>query len=402
MAGKLTARKVETAKHGQHGDGNGLYLIVSPSGARKWVFRFTFAGKVHNAGLGSADAVSLAQARNFAIEARRMVAAGKNPIDAKRNAKTAQAGKPTFGTMADALIDAKAVEWRNEKHKSQWKMTLEVYAKPLRAKPVDEIDTEDVLAVLQPIWLKKPETASRLRGRIEAVLDAARAKGHIPRNEANPARWRGHLDKLLPKAGKLSRGHHAAMAYDELPAFITGLREREALAALALELAILTAVRTKEVLQATRGEFDLERKIWTIPAERMKAARPHRVPLSKPAAAIVQKLAEAKTGNFLFPGQKAGKPLSFMAMTMVLRRMKIEGATVHGFRSAFRDWAGNETHFPREVAEAALAHVIGDKAEQAYRRSDALEKRRALMEAWANYCEPVSPPNVVQLAPVRS
>ncbi len=399
MAGKLTARKVETAKPGQYGDGAGLYLIVSASGARKWVFRFTFAGKVRNAGLGSADAVSLAQARQMALEGRQMVAAGKNPIDEKREAKKAEAGKPTFGDVADALIAAKEAEWRNEKHKAQWRMTLDVYAAPLRSRPVDEIDTEAVLDILQPIWLEKPETASRLRGRIETVLDAARAKGHIPRNEANPARWRGHLDKLLAKRPKLSRGHHAALPYDDVPAFMASLHEREALAALALELAILTACRTSEVLAAEWSEFDLEKKIWTVPASRMKAGRPHRVPLSSRAFAIVEKLAEARTGKFVFPGQRPNRPLSGMAMTMVLRRMKIEGATVHGFRSAFRDWAGNETHFAREIAEAALAHVIGDKAEQAYRRSDALEKRRALMEAWAQFCEPDAGGKIIKLRP---
>jgi integrase len=408
MAGKLTARKVETAKPGQHGDGDGLYLIVSPSGARKWVFRFTFGGKVRNMGL---KATGLADAREKALQARQLAKSGKNPIDERREAEKAEAGKPTFGAMAEALIAAKETEWRNEKHKAQWTMTLMGggkrrikgkveavdYCAPIRAKPVDEMDTEAVLAVLQPIWLEKPETASRLRGRIEAVLDAARARGHIPRNEANPARWRGHLDKLLPKASKLKRGHHAAMSYDDVPAFMADLREREAVAALALELAILTACRTKEVLAAEWSEIDLEKKIWTVPAPRMKAGRPHRVPLSSRALAIIEKLAEAKTGKFVFPGQRPNRPLSGMAMTMVLRRMKIEGATVHGFRSAFRDWAGNETHFAREVAEAALAHVIGDKAEQAYRRSDALEKRRELMDAWARYCEPKPGAKVISI-----
>jgi integrase len=398
MAGKLTARTVSAAKPGRHGDGDGLWLVVSKTGAKKWVYRFTFAGKVTEMGMGAAAVVGLAEARQRAREARQTVEAGKNPIIKKREAAKAGASRPTFGDAADALIAAKAVGWRNGKHQAQWKMTLgDAYCASLRKRPVDEIDTEAVLGVLQPVWQAKPETASRLRGRIEAVLDAARAKGYIPRNEANPARWRGHLDKLLPKRGKLTRGHHAAMPYDDVPAFLARLREREALAALALELAILTAVRTNEVLQAEWSEFDLGKKVWTVPAERMKAERPHRVPLSKRAFAIVEKLAEAKTGTFVFPGQKAGKPLSLMAMTMVLRRMEIKGATVHGFRSAFRDWAGNETHFAREVAEAALAHVVGDAAEQAYRRSDALQKRRALMEAWAQFCEPKAGSNVVRL-----
>jgi integrase len=257
----------------------------------------------------------------------------------------------------------------------------------LRSRPVDEIDTEAVLTVLQPIWKSKAETASRLRGRIEVVLDAARAKGHIPRNEANPARWRGHLDKLLPKRAKLTRGHHAAMPYADVPAFVKKLRERDATAALALEFCILTASRSGEVYGARWGEFDLTGKVWTVPAERMKATREHRVPLSAPACAIIETLSTSRIGEFVFIGQQSEKALSSAAMEMLLRRMKAGDVTVHGFRSAFRDWVGNETQFPRELAEAALAHVIGDKAEQAYRRSDALEKRRVLMEAWANHCD---------------
>jgi integrase len=273
--------------------------------------------------------------------------------------------------------------------------TLESYAAPLRAKPVDTIATDDVLAVLKPIWTTKAETASRVRGRIEKVLDAAKAKGF--REGENPARWRGHLDHLLPRPSKLARGHHAAMAYEIVAAFVGDLRGREATAALALEFCILTASRSGEVLGARWSEFDLDKKIWTVPANRMKAGREHRVPLSSRAATILRQLQKLKAGDFVFPGQARTKPLSNMAMEMVLRRMKITDATVHGFRSSFRDWAGNVSSFPREVVETALAHVIGDKAEQAYRRSDALEKRRKLMEAWAEYCERATG-NVVQIA----
>jgi integrase len=342
---------------------------VSGTGARKWVFRFTFAGRVTEMGLGNA-AVSLAQARDRAAEARKLVAAGVNPIEARREAGRIAAGKPTFGRCADALLAAKASEWRNEKHRQQWAMTLETYAARLRSRPVDEIDTVAVLGVLQPLWRTTPETASRLRGRIEAVLDAARAKGYIPRNEANPARWRGHLDKLLAKRQKLTRGHHAAMAFDDVPEFIGKLREREACAALALEFLTLTAARSGEVLGARWAEL---------------------------ALAILEAVAEAKTGEFVFAGQKAGKPLSGMAMEMVLRRMKVAGVTVHGFRSAFRDWCGESTSFPSELAEAALAHVSGDATERAYRRGDALEKRRKLMEAWAGFCEPKAGSNVLPM-----
>lgn len=384
-ANKLTARQVATiSKPGRHSDGNGLYLSISTDGRRRWVFRFTWAGKVVEMGLGSAGTVSLAEAREKATAARKLVDAGRNPIEARRDALALAASKPTFGQIADAFIASKASEWRNAKHRAQWRMTLDEYAKPLRAKPIDEVDTERVLAVLKPLWLEKPETASRLRGRIEAVLDSAKAAGH--RSGENPAVWRGHLSHLLPKRQKLSRGHHAAMPYAEVAAFVAALRERQAMAALALEFCILTAARSGEVLGAEWSEVDLAGAVWTVPPHRMKAGRPHRVPLSGPALAILEKLALAKSSEFVFPGQKPGKPLSIMALEMVLRRMEFDSVTVHGFRSAFRDWAGNETHFPRELAEAALAHVIGDKAEQAYRRSDALEKRRALMDAWADFC----------------
>ena len=398
MAGKqkLTARAAATTKPGRYGDGRGLYLAVSATSARKWVFRFTIAGRVTEMGLGNA-AVSLAQAREKAAEARKLVAAGVNPIEARREAGRLKAGKPTFGQCADALLEAKSPEWRNDKHRAQWKMTLETYASRLWSVPVDAVDTEAVLGVLQPIWQSKPETASRLRGRIETVLDAARAKGHVTRNEANPARWRGHLDKLLPKRQKLTRGHHAAMAFDDVPEFIGKLREREAVAALALEFAILTAARSGEVLGARWAEIDLDAKVWTVPATRMKAGREHRVPLSGRALAILETLAAARTGDFVFPGQKTGKPLSGMAMEMVLRRMKVDDVTVHGFRSAFRDWCGEATSFPRELAEAALAHVAGDATERAYRRGDALEKRRGLMEAWAGFCEPRAGSNVLSM-----
>lgn len=382
--GKLSARKVATAKGGKYADGGGLYLAVSSSGSRKWTFRFLWNGRGREAGLGSADAVTLAEARDKARDYRALVAKGIDPIQAARKQKSA----PTFGHCADEFMEAKRPEWRNAKHRAQWAMTLTKYAEPLRSKPVDQIDTEAVLGVLQPLWRRKPETASRLRGRIEHVLDAARAKGH--RSGENPARWRGHLDKLLPKRQTLSRGHHAAMPYDELPSFIVRLRECQSnsVAAQALEFTILTAARTGEVREARWEEIDLERQVWTVPAGRMKAGREHRVPLCGRAVEILRKVATTNGGGrtFVFPGGKQDAPLSVMALDMVLRRLGAD-CTVHGFRSSFRDWAGNETSFPREVAEAALAHVIGDKAEQAYRRGDALGKRRALMSAWAAFCD---------------
>jgi integrase len=382
MAGHLTARKVETAKPGKYGDGANLYLVVSKTGARKWVLRFTWRGQPKEMGLGSAASVSLADAREKAASARRKIAQGLNPIDQRKR----DGDIPTFGEMADDVRETLAAGFRNEKHKAQWKSTLETYAAPLRGKPVDTIATDDVLSVLKPIWTTKAETASRVRGRIEKVLDAAKAKGF--RSGENPARWRGHLDHLLPRPSRLSRGHHAAMPYEEVADFIAKLRTREAAAALALELCILTAARSGEILGMRWSEIDFDKKIWTVPANRMKAGREHRVPLSGRAVNILRELEPLKSGDgdFVFLGQARGKSLSNMAMEMMLRRMKVENATVHGFRSSFRDWAGNVSNFPRELIETALAHVIGDKAEQAYRRSDALEKRRSLMDDWAAYC----------------
>jgi integrase len=392
---KLSARAVETlAKPGRHSDGGGLYLSISGEGRRRWVFMYMRCGKQREAGLGSAakGGVSLKAAREKAAEARALLKAGRDPLGewSKPDAKEA----PTFGEAADAFFEAHAGGWRNDKHKAQWRMTLARYCEPIRETPVDAIDTEAVLSVLRPVWTRAPETASRLRGRIEAVLDAARARGHIARNEANPARWRGHLDKLLPKRAKLTRGHYAAMPYADVPAFVASLRERPAIAARALEFCILTAARSGEALAARWDEMDLNEKVWTVPAARTKAAREHRVPLSERAAAILLEMEAARAGDHVFPGQRSGRPLSRMGFEMLLRRIQ-SPYTTHGFRSSFRDWAGNETYFPRELAEHALAHVVGDKAEQAYRRSDALMRRRELMDAWAAFCERGAGDNVL-------
>jgi integrase len=395
---KLSARGAATVTEpGRHSDGAGLYLNVTETGARSWLFMWKVAGRRREMGLGSARDVSLARAREVAAECRAIVAAGRDPLEARAAAKTAERVIPTFGECADEFVAAKQSEWRNEKHRAQWAMTLKEYAAPLRKLPVDLIDTAAVLSVLKPIWQAKPETASRFRGRIEQVLDAAKAQGH--RTGENPARWRGHLDKLLAKRQRLTRGHHAAMAYADVPAFLVRLRERQAssVTALALEFVILTAARSGEALGMIWDEVDETAKVWTVPPARMKAAREHRVPLSARALAVLAEAAKARTGEFVFPGSGVDRPLSVMAMEMVLRRMGLDNVTVHGFRSAFRDWAGNETHFPREVAEAALAHVIGDAAERAYRRGDALEKRRTLMKAWADFLEPSTRGNVVNL-----
>lgn len=372
---------------GRYADGGGLYLVVGQGLTRKWVFRFRWHGRLVDMGLGAAASVTLAKAREKAAAARSLLADGHNPLEAKRMDQAI----PTFGAMADRLVADLGPQWRNEKHKAQWKATLENDAAKLRPVPVDKVDTTDVLAVLKTIWATKPETASRLRGRIERVLDAAKAKGF--RTGENPARWRGHLDHLLPKRQKLTRGHHAALPFASVPDFIADLRERDAVAALALEFAILTAARSGEVRHATWAEMDLAANVWSVPASRMKAGRDHRVPLSARAVEIlkhVQALSSGDADAVIFPGAKAGAALSDAAFDRLLKRMghKPGDITPHGFRSSFRDWAGEVSTFPRELAEAALAHVIGDATERAYRRGDALEKRRKLMDTWARYCEP--------------
>ena len=303
---KLTARGAATSKPGRYGDGNGLYLIVSPSGARKWVFRFTFGGRVTEMGLGSANLISLAEARDKAHAARKIRHAGQNPIQVRRRAAASETGKPTFGQVADVLLESKASEWRNPKHQEQWKIALSINAAPLRSRPVDEIDTVAVLAVLKPMWMEKPETASRLRGRIEAVLDAAKAQGH--RTGENPAAWRGHLSHLLPKRSKLSRGHHDAMAYRDMSEFMGRLRQCEGMAATALEFAILAAARSGEVFGACWLEFDLKEKTWVIPAERMKAGREHRVPSPTARSKLSKSFLNSKLAISCFQARGAESP----------------------------------------------------------------------------------------------
>jgi integrase len=379
---KLTARTVATlSKPGRYSDGGGLFLVVSGSGARKWVFRFRLPGKRHDMGLGSAQEITLARARQLAAAARSSLAEGINPLTARIKTTT-----PSFGEMSDGVIKALSPSWRNEKHIAQWKMTLEVYAAPLRRLQVDEVTTDHVLAVLQPIWNRRPETASRLRGRIEKVLDAAKAKGH--RQGENPARWRGHLDHLLPARQRLTRGHHAAMAYIEVPELASNLQHRGGVTALALEFLILTAARSGEVIGARWDEIDLDHAIWTVPALKMKAGREHRVPLTDRALEILAAMRMLGNEGFVFPGKKQDQPLSTMAMAMALRRMTVKHVTVHGFRSSFRDWSAEQTNSAREVAEAALAHVVSDRVEAAYRRTDLFDKRRELMSVWAKFIQP--------------
>ena len=385
---RLKAKQAETLGAGRHADGGGLYLDRDEQGRSRWLFMWSRNGKRREMGLGPAgrDGVSLAAARERAAAAREHVRNGRDPIEERKAAAAAPARSWTFGDVADELLTALSPQWRNDKHRAQWTMTLKTYAAPLRSLPVEKVSTADVLRVLQPFWQAKPETASRLRGRIERVLDAAKARGL--RSGENPARWRGHLDHLLPRRQKLSRGHHRAMPYAEVSAFMVKLRAREAVAALALEFLILTAARSGEVLGAKWPEFDIDGAVWTVPAARMKSGREHRVPLPPRAVAILEEIMSLSVAGdpshqCVFPGLGGG-PLSNMALAMLLRRMDVS-QTVHGFRSSFRDWAGEVSTFPREVAEAALAHVVGDSTERAYWRGDALQKRRKLMEAWAGY-----------------
>ena len=393
----LNALQVKNAKPGRYADGGKLYLLVRGPDAAWWLFRYTAAGKLREIGLGAArgpQAVTLVKARDKAAELFRMVADGLDPLVQRvveAEAKQAEAKETarkaiTFKEVAELYIKGHAAGWENAKHAAQWTSTLTAYAYPhFGDKPVAEVSTADVLTALEPIWQAKPETATRLRGRIESVLTAATVKGL--RTADNPARWRGHLAELLPARSKVAPvEHHAALPFAELPAFFLRLQAADGLGARALELAILTAGRTNEVLGATWAEIDLDAGLWTIPAARMKARREHRVPLSAPAVALLRKLHTVKKGAHVFAGQREGKPLSNMALLMTLRRMKRGDLTAHGFRSTFRDWAAESTGHPSEVVEMALAHAVGDKVEAAYRRGDLFEKRRKLMDDWGAFC----------------
>lgn len=379
---RLNARQVATLKKpGMHSDGNGLYLAISKSGAKSWRLIFQVNGKRRELGLGPLSAVSLADARSKRDEALRIRQQGLDP--AVVWTQGGANGDAAFGTVALEFISSHEEGWKNEKHRKQWRSTPETYAAPIWQKPVSAVNMHDVLAILRPIWISKPETARRVRGRIEMVLDAACAKGL--RTGGNPARLKGNLDHWLPRQRQQPE-HHDAMPYEEVPAFFAQLSQRKDLSAKALRFTILTAARTGEVLGATWDEFDLANAIWTIPAARMKGGEEHRVALSATAITLLEELREMSgEEGFVFPGMKEGRPLSNMVMLMLLRRMGVPDVTVHGFRSTFRDWAGDTTDFPREVVEQALSHRIGNAVERAYRRGDALNKRKELMDAWALY-----------------
>ena len=401
MIQKLKPLTVSKAtKPGVYGDGAGLYLQVGPTGGKSWLFRYMLKGKAREMGLGAVHTITLTEARARATECRKLLMAGHDPIEVRNSATVAkqlqEATALTFKQCAEEYIKTHKEGWKNAKHITQWENTLRDYVYPtIGDLPVDDVDTDLILKCLSPIWKEKTETATRVRGRIESILDWATAKKH--RKGDNPARWQGLLENLLPKPNKLANvKHHPALPYQQASMFMTALRAREGVAARAVEFSILTAARSGEVRGAVWTEIDLDAALWTIPAERMKMEKEHRVPLSTAALALLKDM--PRMGQLVFPGTKKDAVLSDMSLTAVLRRMneggesklwvdeKGFGITVHGFRSTFRDWAAEISAYLPEVAEMALAHAVGDKVEAAYRRGDLFPKRREMMEDWARYC----------------
>lgn len=392
---KLSVRKIDAlTKIGNYGDGGGLWLQVSKWQTKSWVFRFTFDGKRREMGLGSCKDVSLADARMLAESFRRMVRNDTDPIEARKAERTAKRTERmnivTFSFCAEKYIEAHRHGWKNAKHAQQWTNTLAQYAYPIVGEmPIKNVDTALVLRILEPIWTTKTETASRLRSRLENILDWATTHGY--RTGDNPARWKGHLENLLPKPSKVRKvEHHAALPYSQMNTFMKALRQHDSISALALEFLVLTAARTSEVIAATWDEIDLKEKVWTIPASRMKAEREHSVPLSSRCIEILNKAAIMRQSDFLFPGSRTNKGLSNAAMDKLLQVTLNYDYTVHGFRSSFRDWAGECTNYPRDLCEMALAHTIKDKTEAAYRRGEMLEKRRRMMDDWQKFCNTVT------------
>jgi len=410
---RLTDRLVKSVKdEGYFADGNGLYLAVKASGAKSWILRFMLNGKSREMGLGGFPTIGLADARSKRDNARKLLAEGIDPLAArhaaleagKQAAALAVAKQTTFDDCVDRFLSAKSIEWSNEKHRKQWRATLETYASPVIGNlAVQAIDTDLIVKVLTPIWVTKTETASRLRGRIENVLDWATVSKF--RSGENPARWRGNLETLLPKPGKVATvEHHAALPYREIFDFLQTLSTHDATAARALETVIYTGLRTNEAIGARWEEIDLNAGVWIVPKERMKMKREHRVPLSSSALRVLRACHATRINDFVFPSPQSSdarpRPLSNMAMLTLLKRMKRTDITPHGFRSTFRDWAAEQTNFPREIAEAALAHSTNNATEAAYQRGDLFEKRARLMEAWANYCA-AKPQTAASVTPIR-
>jgi integrase len=399
---RLSTLKVSNLKRkGLHADGGGLYLRISDSGTKAWIFRFGENGKLHDMGLGALHTISLAEAREMATECRKLRLQGIDPIIHRRASRAGRrasdAKAMTFRQCADAYMASHEDAWRNAIHRNQWRRSLVTHAYPLLGElPVAAIDTGLVMKVIEPLWKGKTETASRVRGRIESILDWAKVRGF--REGENPARWRGHLDHLLPARSRVRRVQHfAALPYAQIADFMAALRQQSHIGARALEFTILTAARTEQTLGAMWSEIDLGARVWTIPPERMKSGKEHKVPLNIPALALLNSMAAIRHSEFVFPGTRSG-PIYARAMAMALGRQARENITVHGFRSTFRDWAAERTTFPREVAEMALAHSVGNAVELAYRRGDMFEKRRKLMDAWADYCgKPATAGDVVAL-----
>ena len=400
---RLTALAVEKLKrHGYHADGGGLYLQVSRSGSKSWVFRYMLNHRSRDMGLGSLHDVSLEQARTKAKRCRALLDLKEDPIlhrqaaDQDRALKAASA--KTFDECAAAFIETHRAAWKNAKHAAQWENTLATYASPIFGKlPLQAVDDVLVLKVLEPIWRTKTETASRVRGRIELVLDWAKARKY--RTGENPARWRGHLDKLLPKRSKIAPPkNHPAIPYEQAPEFLSALRTRQGIAPKALEFVILTAARVSEAVNATWDEVDTRARTWTVPASRMKAAKSHRVPLSDAALRVITEMRAQKQTDFIFPGWRIKRAITGAACLKLLRDMGRRDLTVHGFRSTFRDWCAEQTAYPRDVCEMALAHTINNRTEAAYRRGDLFEKRARLMCDWATY---LAAPKIASVTPIR-
>lgn len=405
--GRLTVAGIaKLTAPGRYSDGNGLYLQISRWGTKAWILRYQFNGRSREMGLGSYADIGLKEARDKARTGRGMLIDGIDPIEARTSKRQAflaeSAARITFRQAAELFIASHRAGWRNDKHAAQWPSTLEAYAYPIIGElSVTDINTGHIMKILEPIWASKTDTASRVRGRTENVLDWAKARHY--RQGENPARWKGHIENLLPAKSKVHKvKHREAMPYGDVPAFMAELVEKEGISVRALEFTILTAVRTSETIKAKWDEMDFSARIWTIPPDRTKSGREHRVPLSDGALAILEKLPREKNSPFVFSGVKMKKPLAINAMLELLRGMREGGLTVHGFRSSFRDWVGEATNFQREVAEIALGHVLDDKTEAAYRRGDALEKRRKLMQAWTGYCSTPTARLAHNVLPIRS
>lgn len=400
---KLTVKKVAgLTEPGRYGDGHGLYLQVANINNRSWLLRYESRGRERWMGLGPVHTFTLEEARERARKARQQLKDGTDPLEARKVARAEaaleNAKAMTFEDASRKYFQQHELKWRNQKHRAQFLSTLEQYAFPTLAKlSVAAIDTGLVLKVVEPIWRAKTETANRVRGRIESVLDWATVRG--ARTGDNPARWRGHLAEVLPARSQIAKvQHHKALPFADVPKFVSELARREGMAARALELLILTAARTSEVIGAQWSEIDLKTKVWTVPASRMKGQKEHRVPLSERAVEILEAL--PRETDHVFPGGRKDSQISNMAMAQVLKRMDRDDITVHGFRSTFRDWAAERTTYANHIVEMALAHVIGDKVEAAYRRGDLLEMRAQLMKDWAAYCN--KPPQDSTVTPIRA